>query len=65
MIFVKNSNFLRCLFLLKIGLEMMFRHVLERKEALLEYKKCISESRKTGYFPKGLTHDFGQKFQLS
>ena len=39
MILVKNSNFLHGLFLLKIGLEMMFGDVLQRKEALLEYKK--------------------------
>ena len=39
--------------------------VLDKKEALLDYKKCISYSRKTGYFAKGLTHDFDQKFDLS
>ena len=36
---------------------MTFGDVLDRKEALLDYKKCISYSRKTGYFAKGLTHD--------
>ena len=39
--------------------------VLDKKEALLDYKKCISYSRKTGYFEKGLTHDFDQKCKLS
>ena len=39
--------------------------VLDKKEALLDYKKCISYSRKIENFPKGLTHDFGQKFELS
>ena len=39
--------------------------VLDKKEASLDYKKCISYSRKTGYFAKGLTHDFSQKFKLS
>ena len=57
MIFVKISNVLYCLFLLKTGLVMTFGDVLDRKEAVLDYKKCISYSRKTGYFAKGLTHD--------
>ena len=64
-IFVKNSNFLHGLFLLKTGLAMTFGDVLDRKEALLDCKKCISYSRKTRYFAKGLTHDFSQKFKLS
>ena len=34
MILVKNLNFIRYLFLLKIGLEMMFGDVLDKKEAL-------------------------------
>ena len=34
MILVKNLNFLRYLFLLKIGLEMMVGDVLDKKEAL-------------------------------
>ena len=63
--FVKNSNFLHGLFLLKTGLAMTFGDVLDRKETLLDCKKCISYSRKTGYFAKGLTHDFSQKFKLS
>ena len=63
--FVKNSNFLHGLFLLKTGLAMTFGDVLDRKEALLDCKKCISYSRKTGYFAKGLTHDFSKKFKLS
>ena len=36
MILVKKSNFLHCLFLLKIGPEMMFGDVQERKEAFLD-----------------------------
>ena len=38
MILVKNSNILHCLFLLKIGPEMMFGHVLDGKEAFLDNK---------------------------
>ena len=39
MILVKNLNFLHCVFLLKIGLEMIFEDVMERKEAVLHDKK--------------------------
>ena len=42
MILVKNLNFLHSLFLLKIGLEMMFKELLDRKEALVDHKKCIA-----------------------
>ena len=38
MILVKKSNILHCLFLLKIGPEMMFGDVLDRKEAFLDNK---------------------------
>ena len=45
---------------------MIFGDVLERKEAVLhDKKKSVLYSRKIRYFPKGLTHDFGQKFELS
>ena len=38
MILVQNWKFFHCLFLLKTGLEMMFGDVLDRKEALLDFK---------------------------
>ena len=53
------------MFLLKIGREMKFGDVLERNEAVLENKKCVLYRRKIGYFPKRLTNEFGQKFELS
>ena len=31
----------------------------------IKKKKNVLYSRKIRYFPKGLTHDFGQKFELS
>ena len=121
MISVKNLNFLYGLFLLKIGQEMMFGDVLDRKEAFLDNKNmylicpknrkfskgvnpwfwwkiwtffmvcfywkyvqkwcflmfhiekkpfqtiniCTLYVKKIGNFPKALTHDFGQKFELS
>ena len=61
MILIKNSNFLYCLFLLKIDQEMMFGDVLDRKEAFLDNKKMCLICRKNRKF----SHDFGQKFQLS
>ena len=65
MILAKNSNFFHCLFLLKIGPEMMFGDVLGRKEAFVDNKICILYVRKIGNFPKGLTDDFGRKIELS
>ena len=38
MILVNNLNCLHCLFLLEIGLEMMFGDVLDRKEAFLDFE---------------------------
>ena len=61
MILVKNSNFLHCLFLLKIGPEMMFGDVLDRKEAVLNNKNMYVICPKNQKFSKGLT----QKFELS
>ena len=64
MILDKNSNFLHCLLFLKIDSEMMFGDVLDRKEAFLDKKICILYVRKIGNFPKELTYDLGQKFNL-
>ena len=64
MILDKNSNFLHCLLFLKIGPKMMFGDVLDRREAFLDNKIWILYIPKIGNFPKGLTHDFGQKFKL-
>ena len=53
-----------CVFI-ETGLEMMFGDVLKTKEAVLYNTNiCVLYSQKIGYFPKGLTHDFGQKFSL-
>ena len=50
MILVKKLNFLHGLFLLKIGQEMMFGDLLDRKEALLDDKNmyliCQKKKRK-------------------
>ena len=66
MILVKTFNFLDSVFLLKIRPEMILGDVLERKEGVPhKKKKVVLYSQKVEYFPKGLTHDFGQKFKLS
>ena len=53
MILIKNSNFLHGLFLLKIGPEMMFNDVLDRKEAFLDNKNVSYMSQKSEIFQRG------------
>ena len=54
MILVKNSNFLYCLFLLKIGQEMMFIDVSHRKEAFLDNKNMyLICPKKSEIFQRG------------
>ena len=65
MILVKNLNFHASLFLFKKHLAILFNNVLERKPCFLDYKKVIFKSRKICIFAKGLTHDFGQRFEIS
>ena len=43
----------------------MFGDVLDRKESFLDNKNMYFYVRKIGNFPKGLTHDVGEKFELS
>ena len=54
MILVKNSNFSHCLFLVKIGPEMMFGDVLGRKEASLDNKNMYLICAKNRKFSKGV-----------
>ena len=37
----------------------------KQKKAFYTKNKYVLCSRKMGYFPNGLTHDFGQKLELS
>ena len=53
MILVKKSNILHCLFLLKIGPEMMFGDVLDRKKAFPKNRK----------FSKGVNPGFRSKIR--
>ena len=54
MILVKNSNFSRCLFLVKICPEMLFGDVLDRKEAFLDNKNMYLICPKNWKFSKGV-----------
>ena len=63
MILVKKSNVLHCLFLLKIGPEMMFGDVLDRKEAFLDNKNKNLICAKNRKFSKGVNPYFWSKIQ--
>ena len=54
MILVKNSNFLHGLFLFKIGPEMMFGDVLDRKEAFVDTKNIYLICPRNRKFSKGV-----------
>ena len=54
MILVKKSNILHCLFLLKIGQEMMFGDVLDRKEVFPDNKNMYLICPKNRTFSKGV-----------
>ena len=54
MILVEKSNFLHGLFLLKIGPEMMFGDVLDRKEAVLDNRNMYLICPKNQKFSNGV-----------
>ena len=66
MILVKNWNFPLCLFLDKLGFEIMFAVIIQSKENKpSSTKKYRFDTVEILRFPKGLTHDFGQKLEIS
>ena len=65
MIFVRKLKFFHLLCLSKIDREKLFADVLDKKEAIKDYKKAVYQKRKIRIFPKGLVHRFGQKFEIS
>ena len=65
MILVKDSNFLHCLVFLKIGPEMIFGDVLDRKEAFLDNINMYVICPKKMKFFKGVYPWFWTKFELS
>ena len=49
----------------KVCLELMCDDFLVRKQALLDYKKADFTKWPYWIFFKGLTHDFGQKLEIT
>ena len=64
MVLVQKWQFFGLLFLGIIGQENVFYDTLERKNALLGYKKKKLKIRKIDIFPKRLTHGFGPKMAV-
>ena len=64
MILVKNFNFPHCLFLLKIGPEMIFGDVLDKKEAFVDNKNMSFICPKNRKFSKGVNPLFWSKIRI-
>ena len=64
MILVKKLNFFHLLSLSKIDRETLFANVLDKKEAIKDYKNDCLGKRKIRIFPKGLVHRFGKKYEI-
>ena len=64
MLLVKKCNDFHYLFSLKIGLEIRFNNIINRKETLFDYENKNFITSQKWHFPKGLSHDFGQKMPL-
>ena len=65
MILVKKLKFFHLLSLSKIDREKLFADVLDKKDAIKEYKNDCLRKTQIRIFPKGLVHRFGQKFESS
>ena len=65
MILVKKLKFFHLLSLSKIDREKLFADVLDKKEAIKEYKNDCLRKTQIRISPKGLVHRFGQKFESS
>ena len=65
MILVKKLKFVHLLCLSKIDREKLFADVLDKKEAIKEYKNDCLRKTQIRISPKGLVHRFGQKFESS
>ena len=63
MILGKNFHCFHFFFSNKISLEKMCHDILDKKQAFADCKK--KKKSPNWIFPKGLVHDFGQKFQIS
>ena len=65
MILVKKLKFFHLLSLSKIDREKLFADVLDKKEAIKEYKNDCLRKTQIRISPKGLVHRFGQKCEIS
>ena len=61
---VQKWPFFQVFFLGNIGQRKVFYDILQRKNALLHYKKKSSKNRKIDTFPKGLIHRLGPKMVI-
>ena len=64
MLLVKKCNDFHYLFSLKIGLEIRFNNIMNKKETFFDYKNKHFTTSQTWHFSEGLTHAFGQKMQF-
>ena len=67
MILVKNLKSFVCLFLFEQNRlrNSFFVDVMKRRQAFPDYKTVDFTWLLNWFLPKGLVHDFGQKFQIS
>ena len=62
MVLVQKWSFFHFFFLVNIGQENVFYHILEQKNAFVGHKK--KKSRKIEIFSKGLAHGFCTKMAI-
>ena len=60
----KNGHFSNFFFSGNIGQENVFYHIIERKNASLNYRKNKFKNSKIDIFPKGLTLTLGAKMAI-
>ena len=63
---VKNLKFFPCFLIFgKINQQNVFDIIPESQKAFLDYKKQkVKKVEKSGFFPRGLVHGFGKKFEF-
>ena len=64
MVLIKILTFSIRLFFFKLGLNILFDFVLEKKEGFLDYKNDIRKQSKNWDFFKGVNRGFGQNFKI-
>ena len=65
MVLVKNLKFFHVFIFGKINHQNVFDVILESQKVFLDYKKQkVKKVEKSGFFPRGLVHGFGKKFDI-